>query len=349
MLLSTSLIMFTIVQERAQETDKTYAEQQAEENAELLETYQPKTIAVPTSIHMVDPDPEDVKEMQTMMSLQIYVKDQDNKLLVQLGDESDPWMCDVTVMAGPGAVMGTTSVPFVGGLATFDQLFVDSMGEDYQLEFSISYPATSINATQSNVFSVGRRPLGLKINKFNILQPQNTSFAVNASIWDMALDLEATADVLVDDFECTASFNNGNFSGTTMVTVMAGDSLVMFDDLIIENMSLNNKMTIDCFGNATSTSLLATSDMFHVYDAPKTGLKTVTDTAFTYEGKLGNVQSLIEAFDSSMGSISCTGCPKGNDPHESSAVLKISVSGLLPGSSGDTVDISKFKDSWSPI
>ena len=114
-------------------------------------------------------------------------------------------------------------------------------------------------------------------------------------------------------------------------------------------MSLNNKMTIDCFGNATSTTLLATSDMFHVYDAPKTGLKTVTDTAFTYEGKLGNVQSLIEAFDSSMGSISCTGCPKGNDPHESSAVLKISVSGLLPGSSGDTVDISKFKDSWSPI
>ena len=91
--------MSTIVQERAQETDKTYAEQQAEENAELLETYQPKTIAVPTSIHMVDPDPEDVKEMQTMMSLQIYVKDQDNKLLVQLGDESDPWMCQVELVS----------------------------------------------------------------------------------------------------------------------------------------------------------------------------------------------------------------------------------------------------------
>merc|ERR1712079_435451 len=89
----------------------------------------------------------------------------------------------------------------------FDSAFIDSQGEEYQLEFAITYPDTSsINATQSNVFSVGGRPLGLKFNYFNILQPQNTSFSVNASIWDLALDQEATADVIVDDFECTASF-----------------------------------------------------------------------------------------------------------------------------------------------
>ena len=304
---------YTSPEERAQETDKTYAEQQEEENAELLETYQPKEIAVPTSIHMVDSDPENVNEMETMMALKIYVKDQDNKLLVQLGDESDPWMCTVSVLAGPGSVMGNTTVPFIGGLATFDSAFIDSQGEEYQLEFAITYPDTSsINATQSNVFSVGGRPLGLKFNYFNILQPQNTSFSVNASIWDLALDQEATADVIVDDFECTASFNNGNFSGTTMITVNAGDSLVAFDDLIIEEMSLNNMMTIDCFGNSTSTSLLATSQLFHVYDAPTTGLKTEVETLFSYKGKLANVLSLIDAFDSSMGTISCTGCPKGS-------------------------------------
>ena len=172
---------------------------------------------------MVDPDPENVNEMDVMMSLQIYVKDQENNLVVQLGDESDPWLCSVSVMAGPGAVLGNTTVPFIGGLATFDNIFIDSMGEGYQLGFSISYPQNAtVNTTQTNSFSVGGRPLGLRINPFSILQPQNTTFAVNASIWDEALDQEAAAEVLVDDFECSATFNNGNFSGTTTVTVSAG-------------------------------------------------------------------------------------------------------------------------------
>merc|ERR1719412_3079073 len=303
---------YTSAEERGQETGQTYNEQQQQQNEELLEELKPKTIAVPTSIHLVDPDPENVNEMDVMMSLQIYVKDQENSLVVQLGDESDPWLCSVSATSGPGSVLGNTTVPFIGGLATFDNIFIDTMGQGYQLEFSISYPANSaVNTTQTNIFSVGGRPLGLKINPFNILQAQNISFAVNASIWDMALDQEATSDVLVDDFECSASFNNGNFSGTTTVTVSAGDSLVVFDDLLIEEMVLNNKMTIDCFGNSTSTTLLATSDMFHVYDAPTTGLQTKVTTDFSYKGQLGNVLSLINVFDSSMGSISCTGCPNG--------------------------------------
>ena len=214
---------YTSAEERGQETGQTYDEQQQQENEQLLEELQPKTIAVPTSIHLVDPDPENVNEMDVMMNLQIYVKDQDNSLVVQLGDESDPWLCSVSVMAGPGSVLGNTTVPFIGGLATFDNIFIDSQGEGYQLEFSISYPAgSSINATQSNLFSVGGRPLGLRINPFSILQPQNSSFAVNASIWDEALDQEAAAEVLVGDFECSATFNNGNFSGTTTVSVSAG-------------------------------------------------------------------------------------------------------------------------------
>ena len=93
--------------------------------------------------------------------------------------------------------------------------------------------------------------------------------------------------------------------------LFSGESLVVFDDLLIAEMSLNNRLTIDCFGNNTSTGLLATSELFHVYDAPTTGLKTEVETLFSYKGKLENVLSLIDAFDSSMGTISCTGCPKG--------------------------------------
>merc|ERR1712183_595915 len=211
--------------------------------------------------------------------------------------------------AGPGAVLGNTTVPFIGGLATFNNIFIDSIGDGYQLEFSISYPTgSSVNTTHSNSFSVGGRPLGLRINPFGILQPQNSSFAVNASIWDETLDQEAAPEVLVDDFECSATFNNGNFSGTTTVTVSAGESLVVFDDLLIEEMTLNNLLTIDCFGNSTSTSL-----------------QTVVTTSFTYSGNLGNVLDLIEAFQPSMGTISCDGCPKGG------------------------ADTSGFKPSWLPF
>ena len=91
----------------------------------------------------------------------------------------------------------------------------------------------------------------------------------------------------------------------------SGESLVVFDDLLIEEMTLNNRLTIDCFGNSTSTSLLATSELFHVYDAPTTGLQTKVTTAFSYTGKVENVLDLIEAFEPSMGTISCDGCPKG--------------------------------------
>ena len=121
---------YTSAEERGQETGQTYDEQQQQENEELVESLKPKTIAVPTSIHMVDPDPENVKEMDKMTSLTIYVKDQDNNLVVQLGDESDPWLCSVSVTAGPGAVLGNTTVPFIGGLATFDNIFID-MTEKY--------------------------------------------------------------------------------------------------------------------------------------------------------------------------------------------------------------------------
>ena len=105
----------------------------------------------------------------------------------------------------------------------------------------------------------------------------------------------------------------------------SGESLVVFDDLLIAEMSLNNRLTIDCFGNNTSTGLLATSELFHVYDAPTTGLQTVVSTSFSYTGSLGNVLDLIEAFEPSMGTISCDGCPKGN------------------------VDTSGFKPSWLPF
>lgn len=78
-------------------------------------------------------------------------------------------------------------------------------------------------------------------------------------------------------------------------------------------MSLNNIMTIECFGNNTSSTISDTSVMFHIYDAPTTGLLTQVDTSFSYKGKISVVQDIISSFNSNMGTISCVGCPGGED------------------------------------
>ena len=229
--------------------------------------------------------------------------------------------------------MGNRTGPFVSGLATFDGIFVDTRGSGYVFEFTLSYPTTTnIAAIQSNMFAVGGRPLGLRFNEFNILQPQNTSFAINATIWDEALDQAADASVLLDDWECEATFNNGNFSGTSVSTVAPGDGLVLFDDLIVEEMSLNNVMTIECFGNQSSTTISDTSVMFHIYDAPTTGLLTQVDTSFVYKGKVSVVEDIIASFESTMGTLTCVGCPGG-----------------VASDSKSVQNLEAYNNCWSPL
>jgi len=318
---------------RAEVTEQTFAEQQAAANEELLEQYEERSVPVPATIHLVE-TPEEALEMQVIKPVSVYVLDDTGKLVSVLGDDSDPWMVTVSVLSGPGAVMGNTTVAFVGGIATFDDIFVDTMGSGYVFEFTLSYPTTAdIAAIQSNMFAVGGRPLGLRFNDFNILQPQNTSFAINATIWDEALDQAADTSVLLDMWECEATFDNGNFSGTSVSTVAAGDGLVIFDDLIVESMSLNNVMTIECFADATSTTISDTSVMFHIYDAPTTGLLTQVDTTFSYKGKFSVVEDILSSFNSNMGTLTCTGCPGG----------------IAGDSSRSVQDLKSFDDLWSPL
>ena len=78
-------------------------------------------------------------------------------------------------------------------------------------------------------------------------------------------------------------------------------------------------MTIECVG--ADTSLLATSTVFHVYEAPctttaiATGLRTEVLTEFSYEGKLEPIIPLINAFQHGAltGQLTCNQCPRGRD------------------------------------
>ena len=101
-----------------------------------------------------------------------------------------------------------------------------------------------------------------------------------------------------------------------------------FDDLIVEEMSLNNVMTIECFGDQSSTTISDTSVMFHIYDAPTTGLLTQVDTSFSYKGKISVVADILSSFNSNMGTLTCDNCNQ---------------------SGGEQVDIAAYDGCWSPL
>ena len=219
---------YTSPEERAVKLDQTWAEQSLANDTEQLNTYEEVAYDIP-EVMKVAYQPEDVKEMQVINpSVQVYVATAAGKMITALGVDSDPWTCTVSVLSGPGMVQGEVTVPFVNGLATFDNLHVDAAGSNYTFEFALSYPTTASIAPISSIpFDVAGRPLGMKYTSDVGLIPENTTFTLTPDIWDEALDMIADASILSDkEWECSASLlpgdNSGVLSGTTTITVSAG-------------------------------------------------------------------------------------------------------------------------------
>jgi len=231
--------------------------------------------------------------------------------------------------------MGTTVVPFVDGIATFDDIFVNMGGNNYTLEFVISYPETTITTATSIPFNVGGRPLGLKIDMASILIAQNESFTVSASIWDEALDQAATADVLATfGWDCSATLVNGNLTGTTNISVSMGDGVVMFDDLIVEEVGLDYEIMLECENSYTNETISAMTPKFYVHDFPDVGLLRQTTTTFGFKGPINKVAKILKAFEGTMGSATCKGCPPGT----------------LPAKADKSLDEKEeFVECWSPL
>jgi len=323
---------------RGQITDITYAELLAINNSATLDLYTPKAFDVPEAVAIAN-DPEDVFEMKVLSEpVLIYVKDSAGKMISSLGDESDPWICGVTVLSGPGgSVMGTTTAPFIDGIATFDDIFVDLAGNDYILEFGISYPETTITKAASIPFNVGGRPLGIKFDSPSLLVAQNESFTLAASIWDEALDEAASSDVLsIIGWECSAALNGGNLTGTTNISVPTGDGMVVFDDLIIEETGLNYDIIVECENTATNETISAVTPQFHVHEFPDVGMLRQTVTTFEFKGPLNKVADILSAFEGTMGSVTCKGCPPG--------VVQASAD-----SDSDDIPAGNYNECWSPI
>ena len=298
---------------RAEVTELTWAEQVALNNSIALQEYEAKAFDVPEALAVAN-EPEDAAEMQVLpTAVRVYARDAKGKMIAELGDASDPWKCTVSVLSGPGGdVMGTTEVDFVAGIATFDDIYMDQAGADYILQFEVSYPTTTLTGAQSLPFSVSGRPLGMLFTSEPVLVAQNTTFAVTATIWDQALDLAAESSVLsAFIWDCTATLANGILSGTTEISVAAGQSEVTFDDLTVEQPGLSYDIDIICITTDGNQTLTAEGAPFHVHDFPETGMLRKTETKFTFKGPLKKVEDILASYVPAMGSVTCEGCPAG--------------------------------------
>jgi len=248
----------------------------------------------------------------------VFVTDSNGKLITMLGDPADPWIATVTVKSGPGGkAVGNLTAKFVDGMALFDDLAIDKAGADYVLEFSVTYPTnTGMSPVSSLPFSVASRPLGLRIQENPPLRKMNSPFDLSATIWDEAVDIAAAAGVLATfTWECKillldANSTTANMTGPTSVSLATGKNSAVFTGLQINEEGEDFRLKLDCFSPEASVTVLATSEPFHVYEYPITGLVRKTETTIKFKGLFGQIEAVMEAFNQGMvSSFVCEGCP----------------------------------------
>merc|ERR1712130_237733 len=304
---------YTSPEERNQITELTFAEQQALNNSALLEEYESKAFAVPEALAVSD-EPEDAAEMRVLARpVTVYAHDENGGMISELGDITDPWLCTVSVLSGPGGtVMGTTTVEFTDGLATFDDIYMGQAGDDYVLQFEVSYPVTTVTPATSLPFNAAGRPLGIQFTEEAPLVAQNSTFSVTATIWDDALDQAAEPSVLAaHSWDCAIALVNGTLNGTTEIVVGSGDNMVTFDDLMVEEAGLSYDLEVTCTSSDGNIYLTTMRKPFHVHDYPEVGMLRETDVRFTFKGPLKKVEGILSNFNNAMGTVTCKGCPAG--------------------------------------
>ncbi|XP_052700396.1 uncharacterized protein LOC128177638 [Crassostrea angulata] len=113
----------------------------------------------------------------TQPKLQIY--DSSGNVIDKLGTNTNPWQITASIVSGTGhaagQLTGTTTVPYQYGLANFTDLAISHFGDDYGLNFTVTYPV-GVNLFTLTNFSLTRRPL--KVNAMSI----PTTVVANSSI-----------------------------------------------------------------------------------------------------------------------------------------------------------------------
>ena len=108
----------------------------------------------------------------------------------------------------------------------------------------------------------------------------------------------------------------------------------MFDDLIVEETGLDYEIKLECENTYTNETISAMTPKFFVHDFPDVGLLRQTTTTFEFKGPINKVAKILKAFEGTMGSATCKGCPPGTLPAKTKA---------------DKSTAGDFDECWSPV
>merc|ERR1712055_131198 len=143
---------------------------------------------------------------------------------------------------------------------------------------------------------------------------QRRVHGVSASLWDTTTDAIATSDAGIDGYswDCILDLTGGDGAGdltwTSQPIPMGGDS-VTFTDLTIDPIGAGYVIEVFCSSPEAEQTASDKTSPFFVHDWPETGLLRKTSTAFKFHGLASAVQDVMNAFDESMGTMTCSGCP----------------------------------------
>jgi len=262
-------------------------------------------LQMPTTIVIGSQQPFTANEMSPMNPKPtLYMRDQYNETVHSLGSEADPWVITASIASGDGGLVNNVTCEFKLGLCVFENLAIDTMGEGYSLEFTLTYPGTetNIDPVVSDLFDVEGRTLSTKFTQLNTLNPVNQTFTVVVSVWDDALDEAADGALVPSDATCTISVmgvSGVDLMGTLTVPITNGNAT--FSDLEIPESVTNAMMAADCSNPTGDFLSLTISDVFNVHPYPKTGTVRDATAAFTYNGPIDNLDSVLDAFSNTLG------------------------------------------------
>jgi hypothetical protein len=275
---------------------------QANATKRLEENLRETSLQQPVALRISTMEPFNGFEMTPFTEQpSLFMVDEDNKFVAEVGTENDPWQVTATLVDGPGALINNLTCNFIGGMCIFENLAVDSMGENYTIQFDVTYPTTAdIAGAASQSFNVGGRPLSVKFTGLNTLNAEYQPFSAVVSIWDDALDEPADGAVAPPAVSCAVTLVGASgvqLEGTTEVAVVGG--VASFDDLQITGAATGAQLVVSCKDNDNFMHM-GTSEDFNVHPYPRTGNLKDAKTGFTYKGSAKDVKNVLTAFANAL-------------------------------------------------
>ncbi|XP_033119895.1 fibrocystin-L-like [Anneissia japonica] len=325
--------------------NKTYAEQQAEEEAKAASKLGVDVIYQFPSIMNIIVQPANASEGQPfVVQPRICVLDSNGAVVANLGHSSHPWKMQASLQEGTrtsgGQLVGNTTTDVIFGCANFTDLTIDLPGTQYILDFSIFYPNES---TLEMVSTVG---FPVKESMYNIvISSQPTGSVKILEKFDVQFDLVdvftmANAKGLVaKGYNWTATVSLympsnyiGRLEGDTSVEVDLKSAQGVFYNLSVDAAGFQYVLEVDVVTVPSSTYHLSqklvsfdvTNGVSYTGNPVKVALRFLADYATVAAGKEKYLEiNFINNFAISYPSVTITNV----DIYEGSIMIVFKMAG----------------------